>query len=65
MKDQSEIKITQETMIAAAQMYLDSLFAEGKSPVVGAVEIAPKVTERSYGAGPSDFIIKITERKPL
>ena len=51
----NEIRLNQQTMIEAVQMYLDSQFAAGKAPMVQSVE---KTGNSAYG---DSYTIKTQE----
>lgn len=57
MKGTSTLHVTEATIIAAVQMYLDDQFAAGKSPVVTGVK--PR-----NGVGNGDgYVVAVEERK--
>jgi len=60
MRGSNEIMLNEATMIAAVQLYLDSKFRDGESPLVTAI----KAKQGDYVNGKSDaiFMVTITEQ---
>lgn len=54
---ENELTINQATMIAALQMYLNTTFAEGKSPKVTDVKLA---SGKSYGNAGTEYVVSVT-----
>lgn len=59
MKGTTELHVTQATIVAAVQLYLDGQFAAGKSPVV--MSVKPK---NGVGNG-EGYVVVVEERKAV